>query len=496
MNQQAGSVNHQETVISAEDEISLTDLFRNLWRQRGLIIGMMFLLVAAVVALQFAKGTLASAERVDYPIALTFAKGKELTYPNGSVFSPNDLTASLVLNRVIRSQQLDTTALKLAEALSVAYSNSLLQQAEDKLSATLTGNKTPDDVKQAASDALKQLRAEGQRFITISLSLEESGLSAEQGTQLITALVDEWAAVSIEQGLLNIDIARPVTPFVVQPNNNLIDTYDAAASFIRSLSRAVDGVSEQPGAESLIVGGKSLSDIRREIEVLEGTDVGPLREFAYSNSSSLASVDPAIQVRLFARQRLLKLEQERLVKLIASYDAALEQLTSFKGAEQNNSVNNVQGTLQLDQSVIDSLLQMGTRLGAVENRNKVFERRSEAIEELLTLEKEMAILMGVTTNVYGDLNPTEILKSALPMIEQRLTAIQKDVNTFFDAYRDVSLQSGSQLYAAQAAPVVRGGLLVSVKSLVKYAVLAAVLGLMLGVMIALVRAAMLNSKNR
>ena len=156
-------------------------------------------------------------------------------------------------------------------------------------------------------------------------------------------------------------------------------------------------------------------------------------------------------------------------------------------------MNSGQGNLQLEQSVFDSLLQMGTKLGAVENRNKLFDRRTKAVEDLLALEKEMAILMGVAGSAYGDLNPTEILKSALPSIEQRLNSIQQDVDAFFNAYRDISLQSGAQLYSAQAAPQVRGGFAVSVKKMMKYAVLAAVLGLMLGIMVALIRAAMINS---
>lgn len=492
MNQQLGSSMQNDSVIPDSDEISLTDLFRNLWSQRGLVIAFMLFTVAAVVALQFAKGTVSAPERIDYPIAVTFSQ--DASYPNGSPFSPNDLTASLVLERVIKKHGLNETAYGLASALNISYSNSLLLSAEAKLGQTLQQAKTPADIKEAASSAMAQMKAEGQRFLTLSVDLALSGLTADQGALLVKDIVDDWARVSIEQGLLNVDIPRPVNSFVVNPDGNLIDIYDSAAEYLSSLTAAIAGLSQQAGADSLIVSGKSLSDLRREIKALEGTDVGPLREFAYSNSSSLASVDPAIQVRLFARQRLLKLEQERLTKLIASYDSALSQLASIKGAHSGSSrVNSGQGNLQLEQSVFDSLLQMGTKLGAVENRNKLFDRRTKAVEDLLALEKEMAILMGVAGSAYGDLNPTEILKSALPSIGQRLNSIQRDVNAFFIAYRDVSLQSGAKLYSAQAAPQVRGGFAMSAKNTIKYVVLALVLGLMLGIMVALIRAAMINS---
>ncbi|WP_420590296.1 hypothetical protein [Bacterioplanoides sp.] len=492
MNQQLGSSTQNSSVIPDSDEISLTDLFRNLWRQRGLVFAFIILAVAAVITLQFFKGSLSAITKVEYPITLNF--DGEVGYPNGSAFSPNDLISTSVLERVIPSLELDVSASRLGAALSAGYSNSLLSSAELSLGNILQDNKVPADVKISAEDALAELKTESQRFLTLHLSLERSGISAVQAEDVVSRIVDVWAKASVEQGLLSLDISRPINPFVVAQSGNLIDTYDSAANYLKSLSGAVEGLTKEPGAQSLVVAGKSLSDLQREISALEGTDVGPLREFAYSNSSSLASVDPAIQVRLFARQRLLKLEQERLTKLIASYDSALSQLASIKGSDGGaGRVNSGQGNLQLEQSVFDSLLQMGTKLGAVENRNKLFDRRTKAVEDLLALEKEMAILMGVAGSAYGDLNPTEILKSALPSIEQRLNSIQQDVDAFFNAYRDISLQSGAQLYSAQAAPQVRGGFVVSVKKMMKYAVLAAVLGLMLGIMVALIRAAMINS---
>lgn len=493
MNQPLSSPIPSDAVIPDSDEISLTDLFRNLWRQRGLILGILVFFIAAIIALQVGKGSVSAPLQVDYPIAMTFSK--DLNYPNGSPFSPNDLTRALVLERVTAKQGLALSASDLAKVLGVSYSNSLLLSAEEKLGKVLQNTKTPEDIKAAASEALAQMKTEGQRFLTLSVNLNEAGLTPDQGVMLARNIVDEWALVSIEQGLLNVDISRPINAFMVPAGANLIDVYDLASGYLESLSNAVSGLSKQAGAESLIVNRKSLNDLRREIMTLDSTEIGPLREFAYSNSSSLASVDPGIQVRLFARQRLLRLEQERLSKLIASYDSALAQLMTVEGGDrQSGVVKSSEGNLQLEQSVIDSLLQMGTRLGAVENRNKLFDRRTKAVEDLLALEKEMAILMGLSDSAYDDLKPAEVLKMALPGIEQRLNSIQADVNAFFNAYRDISLQSGAQLYSAQSAPQVRGGAVIVAKQLIKYAALAAVLGLMLGVMVALVRAAMINSR--
>src|SRR5690606_454184 len=103
-------------------------------------------------------------------------------------------------------------------------------------------------------------------------------------------------------------------------------------------------------------------------------DVSPLREFAYSNSSRLAEQDAAIQVRLFSRQRLLNLEYSRLTNLIASYDSALAQLSQNTVREVTQGGQAAQmGGAQFDQSFLDSLLELGNKLGGVEMRQQLFE---------------------------------------------------------------------------------------------------------------------------
>ena len=226
-----------------------------------------------------------------------------------------------------------------------------------------------------------------------------------------------------------------------------------------------------------------------------------MRGFAYTNSDVLSKSDSAIQVRLFSRQRLLNLEHERLTKLIASYDLALEQLGSSNQQQMGASVQRGQNTqsgqgnaAQFDQSFLDSLLQLGTRLGAVDTRKQLFERRIAAVEELLSLEKEISILKGTVDDKALNINPEVILKGALVDIAKSLNEIQQDITKFVDATRELTIGNHTQVYTASSAPQVRGGLMQLAPRFVLMLVLGAVLGLFLGLFVALIRSALLKSK--
>ena len=73
MNQQLGSSRDRGHVVLESEEISLTDLVRNLWKQRGLVIGFVMVAVAIVISTQLAKGSQSSPESIEYPVSLTFS---------------------------------------------------------------------------------------------------------------------------------------------------------------------------------------------------------------------------------------------------------------------------------------------------------------------------------------------------------------------------------------------------------------------------------------
>ena len=479
------------------DEIDLVDLIKKIWLQRGLVLGFMLMAALAVLSFHLAKASFATPSRIDYPISVSFISDNKLSYPNGIAFSPRDLITSNVLQNALKISGLEITLDSLQQSVSVESSNSILAKSEEKLSGLLANAKTPEEIRLAAEASLQYLKQTGRGYITVSLDLQGLSINSQQGASLLQILVDEWAKLSLERGLMNVDIARPFVPFTIDENSNLIDNYDQASNYLNSLNLAVSQLSELGGTSSLVVSRMSIEDVQRRLNALGDRDIGPLREFAYSNSASLAEADSAIQVRLFARQRLLDLEHARLTKLISSYDLALEQLGSDNKQQQysGRSGDSGQGNSgQFDQSFLDSLLQLGTKLGAVDTRKQLFERRIKAVEELLSLEKEISILLGTSSDKVMKVNPDVILKGALITIEKDLNEIQQNIGQFVDAIRELTLESHTQVYIANSAPQVRGGYMQLAPRFALFVVLGGILGLFLGIFVALIRSALLKSK--
>ena len=479
------------------DEIDLVDLIKKIWLQRGLVLGFMLMAALAVLSFHLAKASFATPSRIDYPISVSFISDNKLSYPNGIAFSPRDLITSNVLQNALKISGLEITLDSLQQSVSVESSNSILAKSEEKLSGLLANAKTPEEIRLAAEASLQYLKQTGRGYITVSLDLQGLSINSQQGASLLQILVDEWAKLSLERGLMNVDIARPFVPFTIDENSNLIDNYDQASNYLNSLNLAVSQLSELGGTSSLVVSRMSIEDVQRRLNALGDRDIGPLREFAYSNSASLAEADSAIQVRLFARQRLLDLEHARLTKLISSYDLALEQLGSDNKQQQysGRSGDSGQGNSgQFDQSFLDSLLQLGTKLGAVDTRKQLFERRIKAVEELLSLEKEISILLGTSSDKVMKVSPDVILKGALITIEKDLNEIQQNIGQFVDAIRELTLESHTQVYIANSAPQVRGGYMQLAPRFALFVVLGGILGLFLGIFVALIRSALLKSK--
>lgn len=145
---------------------------------------------------------------------------------------------------------------------------------------------------------------------------------------------------------------------------------------------------------------------------------------------------------------------------------------------------------QFDQSFLDSLLNLGNKLSSVEIREELYKKRTQAIEEKLDLEKEIEILRGLHDDSRTERDVLRMLQTALQEIVVEVNEVQQQLSEFIVAYRQQTLNSGANLYIADAAPQVRGGVVQLGKKVVLSVAVGLILGLMLGVVAALVRSAM------
>lgn len=479
-------------VSQYDDEINLGELFLNVWRQRGLVVGITLIAVLAALIFHFSKATFAIPNKASYGISLTFNdKG---TYPNGSVFSPNDLIANQVIKNTLETLEIESSVERIRRALSVSYSNDLLEKSENKLSQMLSNAKNPADVIQAANEAISDLRSQSRSFLTVSLDLKQANLTADTGRTLLTELVDTWAKTSIDKGLTTADISRPFSEFKVAEKSNLIDNFEDAASYLSALKAASDQLAKQDGVNTLIVNGKTLQDMRRNLASIENNDIIPLRAYAYSNSIYLADKDPLIKIRLDSRERLLKLEHKRLTQQLAVHNKVLDDLSSQK-LDRNALGNTSMRTSEtaMDESLLNSMIDLGSKLSNVELREMLITEILKLNDQLLNLEKEIEILLGANEK-NGNRKPVQILTEAINKVAEDLNIYTKQLNSFLMDYSMQVMQNTGRLYISETGISVSGGGLQISKKIALHTALALVLGGMLGLLIALLRSAFLNNR--
>jgi len=492
-------MNHEQVEIH-DDEISLTDLMLAIWRQRGLVIGLGLIVMLLFLVFAGKSALVAAPTSVSYSIVLPFAQKFDeedpiRRYPNGAPFSVNDLISFEILQAVAPSFSEELDLDQFTERLSVSPSMELIELAEEKLTKTLGNAKTPDAVRQAAQEALQQLQYEGHQYATLTFDLVGKGgvVSSEQGAKILEAIVKTWAESTVERGLMGAGIDILLSPIDFGANSNVLASYDLAREYVTSMALTVGQLKKLDGSQGAVVGGMTLTDVERKLKALKIDTIEPLHEFAYSNISVLKSVDAAFKVKFESRLRLLEIERDRLKKLIASYDQILVDLIGSAEANFAGKEGIQSDVATYDQSFLNSMLDLGSKLDAVDVRKTTLNSRARSIKDLITLEKEIAILKGGKRNSHVDAEA--VLKQSLPDIQNEVNAILKSLKAFGDAVSRQSLESEANVYVANSKPAVKGGYLKIMPRAAVFTVISLMLGLMLGVVVALIRQAMLQRKD-
>lgn len=481
-----------QSLLANDDEIDLVDLFRKIWSQRGLIAGIVIATVCLVMAYHLAKATFYSTKRIDYPITIVFLDSSH-TYPDGTAFSPFDLVNTRLVAEIAERYSMQPA--RLSQSLSVSNSNALLSMGEEKLASFLQNAKTPNEVVEQVNQSLTEIRQETRKALTLSIDINKSGLNPEQASRLLADLAETWASRAIEAGKMNVDLGYPASQLQLPATKNLVDVYDQVYRYADSLRVAMDEFSKLSGANSLILHGNTITDVKRELLSKLDYDIKPLRSFAYSSADVLSGRDPGLQVRILSRKRDLELENRKITKLIAAYSATLNQLSNKERQvfQNETGLNGPHMTgAQLDQTFFNSMLELGDKLSAVEMREEIYRMRNTAIENQIELEKELEILSAGPSE-YDMTETIALLEDSKSRLVDELNKSQLQLMAFVNEYASQVLKSGSNLYLADSAPQARGGTLVVDKKALLTIVLGGFLGLLVGIVVALLRVAIKKS---
>lgn len=487
------------------DAVDLTEIFRGLFRQRGLVIATILLCILSALAFQLSKVAFYAPKSVDYPIALEFVTSDSNTYPNGAAFSRDDLIVPTVIRAALEKIQLKANVGEVAEALSVSGSNALIRAGEVALLDKLKDKKLAEDVLAETRTALTNLKRSAASYVTISLNLEKIKLSEKDASAFLTALVSEWAEETKEKGLINPDIPYPNAIFVVNPSTNLVDNYDNLSDYTRSLQASVETLSKYSGSDTLSTDGKSLKDISIDLAAIYDNDIAVMRTYSYSTISLTASDDPLTEIQIVAQKRVKELQKQEIAKRIRVYDELLERLNNQQLPQQQIGFDGVTvnsgggGGTQLETGVLNELMELGSRVSSTDLKKDIINKRIAASEELFTIEREIAIISGENFEKGVSGNRAEIIKMMPLVLENAVNKVNKNQQLFsrlVKAFAVMRLSKSANLYSAIDVPYVSNKFGFQLKKTVMILAIAGFMGFAIGCVLALFRVALLSRKEQ
>ena len=182
-----------------------------------------------------------SSKEVSYYIELTGFKDNR--YPNGTVFSPQDLLNPQVITRLLEKFSLDDSRV-LRDSVTVEFgtpaSPLILKEYRSALSSGSKAN--PEDISRVNQRFQIRLKDAQRRGLRISVAYGALGLEKTQGKELARALPDIWNNVFSQQFRIFANPEIPGIATVAQRVN--LSTVDGALEAELQLAAMRSGVAE------------------------------------------------------------------------------------------------------------------------------------------------------------------------------------------------------------------------------------------------------------
>ncbi|PIE74340.1 MAG: hypothetical protein CSA19_00245 [Deltaproteobacteria bacterium] len=486
-----------ENNLQQNDEIDLSALFKNLLRQRGLIVGFALLFTLLGGAFQFSKLAFYVPKTLNYPIAVEFSSAVKGFYPNGSTFSFRDILEPENVKDALAETKIKLDLKSLLNSLSVQHSNKLFSDTEELLLAQLGQKKLPKDQVEATQKALEALRESAKMYATLSLDFSKVKLSNHDAEKLLHSIVSHWADNALRKGLIKPNISYPEQTFTYDEKAIVIDSYDELVAYTRNLQEAVQSLSELPASDTVVFEGQSLNDVSRKLNDVFVNDVKVMQSYVYSISSILVKENELLGIRIFSQHRVKKFAKEELEKTIKSYDDVLAKLdySSEKNISTQLSLQGEKSQTNMDSSVLTELLSLGSKVSSSDLRKDIVNKRIEAAKKLFLIEKEIEMIEG-GVDTETTVNHDKVVASIPKMLKEtvdEVNELQKVFAGLVSEYEKISLNKSSALYSPISDAYVGNPLELPIKKTLIVLVAATLLGLCLGGVVALMRVAFSSS---
>ena len=376
-----------------DDEISISELLMKLWAKRGLIVMLPLVLAGlTIVGLIFNKTSQQTI--LDYYIELNGISvsadadkgetGLRARYPNGVIFSPQDLLNPSVLQVLVTQYQLPVEQLR--KNIKVDFGTPLTEGVLVEYRAAVAANSkaTPDVLNSINERYQTELFATARRGLKISVDYVALGLSKEQGQQLAVDLATTWNTVFTTQfktqinpsfisgGLSRFELDISTTEGFLAADNQL-DQVSTALRQLASDGRLAGLTTEYGVTPSDLIG--YLADFRTVY-------FDPLYVNAFSQAEGLSVI----------YRRDIQLSAQEISKEIEELTHRLTDIREFRGgsmAPAASSRDTVTSSAQYDGSALNEVVELAERAALSDYLTKTLDARRDLVSQRGSLETKL-----------------------------------------------------------------------------------------------------------
>jgi len=376
------------------DEIDLKDIIRPLWRAKFMIILFGLLFAGVVLVYQIGGFTLDKSDKALMQIHFNFKGANQGKYPNDSLFSPQELLSNPVLSEVY--QNLDNPKFSYNEfraAITLSPNISGAKELEDLINSLVAKDKglSVTEFNSNIEQYTATLLSHSKTNITLTMDLALVGGNISSATRILTTLPQVWAQQALQdRGVLSVHM-RPISTIKGQHSaenemlvsiNLLSDSHEILKGYTQQLLNNKDSSSIIDPAT-----GHSVPDLQHLINMEGKYKIAILKELIIKAG---LGVEDQAWYQGFREARLGKLNREKdsLERMVQVYDDAIIQFNQHQ-AQLNQSVgsnSNASGTQiyspQYSDELINSLLQLGSKMADPEFRKALLQKKIELSSNL------------------------------------------------------------------------------------------------------------------
>ncbi|MDG2443399.1 MAG: hypothetical protein P8M13_09135 [Luminiphilus sp.] len=401
------------TILYDQDEISISELLVKLWAKRGLIVFLPLVLAGLTIVWLLASKTsqqgvlsyyvelngiaisnIISDVDVDADADADSDSEMVVRYPNGVVFSPQDLLNPAVMADLAEQYSLSASAL--AAHIDVQFGNQLSTGVPLEYEAALEANQKADALTIAAINDRYQrkITATAKRGLKISVDFVALELTREIGEQLAIALPKTWNRIFTTQ------FKTRFTPKIITQK---LPRYELdITSTVGFLAAENELKLVEKGAEALVKDGRlagltdktgfTAGDLLRYIGDFRSIYFDPLYLNAFAQGSQLSA--------LYLRD--LQLEIDELSEEMEELNSRLNDLIQYQrggGTITGPTGTTAGGTTQVDLSGLTAVVSLAEKAALSGYLKKTLDQRSTISKKRSAYQKRMRRISNASASV-------------------------------------------------------------------------------------------------